>query len=155
MKFFTEKVHDIKGYRDNLLSLNDSLDKKTLDFFLNKTLHDSTIIEMKLLNQYDDNTSDESKKSIVSVHAKLQYWDGTIIELLWADVTQYFIDFDITRNKIAETNQILFNRGLDEWSHDELTQKDNGRLQHEIFLFSQTTIKIECKSLILNILNKK
>ena len=110
---------------------------------------------MKLLNQYDDNTSDESKKSIVSVHAKLQYWDGTIIELLWADVTQYFIDFDITRNKIAETNQILFNRGLDEWSHDELTQKDNGRLQHEIFLFSQTTIKIECKSLILNILNKK
>lgn len=155
MRFFSKEVQDIKGYRDNLLSLDGSLDSETLGFFLNNSLHDSTIIEIKTLNAYDENISDESEKSIVSVVAKLQYWDGAIFELLWEDVAKYLIDFDISRNIIVETGQILFNRGLDEWSHDELTKTNNGRLQHEIVLFSQTTIVIECKNVILKRLNEK
>lgn len=149
MRYFTEEIHDIEGYHTNLLSLSDCLNEKTFDFFLNNSLHDSTLVELTALSDNDENKPDNSEESIVSVSAKLKSWDDKKIELIWEDVTRYSIDFDITRNRVIGTGQILFNRGLDEWSHDELTRGNNGRLKHEIYLFSQTTIIIEFKNLVL------
>lgn len=66
---------------------------------------------MKVSNNYNPQVSDDSQESIVTVSARIEYWDNTL----------YSFDFDITRSKVVETQQILFKRGLDEWSIDELT----------------------------------
>ncbi|MER2175656.1 MAG: hypothetical protein ABS911_13340 [Carnobacterium sp.] len=56
--------------------------------------------------------------------------------------------------KRFETQQILFNRGLDEWSIDELTLINNDRLRHEIVFFSQAIMIIECSIFSIKILNE-
>ena len=144
MKYFTEEKHDIEGYRDNLKCLDTVLDTNTYNFLLNTSFHDSLIREITVLNDYDPEVSNDSQESIVTVSAKIKYWDDTLYELLWKDVTVYSFDFDISRSKVVETQKILFNRGLDEWSIDELTLIKNDRLRHEIIFFSQAMLIIEC-----------
>ncbi|MGY0400418.1 hypothetical protein [Carnobacterium jeotgali] len=144
MNYFTEEKHDLEGYLDNLRTLNKVLDTDTYNFLLNTSFHDSRISEITLVNKYNPEVSNESKESIISISSTAKHWDNNRYQLLWTDVTIYSVDFDISRNKLFESQKILFNRGLDEWSHDELTLLDNGRLRHEIYLFSQTTIIIEC-----------
>ncbi|SIO33363.1 hypothetical protein SAMN05878443_2430 [Carnobacterium alterfunditum] len=144
MNYFTEEKHDLEGYMDNLRTLNKVLDIDTHNFLLNTSFHDSRISEITLVNNYNPEVPDESQESIVSISSTAKHWDNNIYQLLWTDVTIHSIDFDISRNKLFESQKILFNSGLDEWSHDELTLLDNGRLRHEIYLFSQTTIIIEC-----------
>ena len=118
MKYFTEEKHDIEGYRDNLKCLDTVLDTNTYIFLLNTSFHDSLIREITVLNDYDPEVSNDSQESIVTVSAKIKYWDDTLYELLWKDVTVYSFDFDISRSKVVETQKILFKRGLDEWSLD-------------------------------------
>ena len=144
MNYFTEEKHDLEGYLDNLRTLNKVLDTDTYNFLLNTSFHDSRISEITLVNKYNPEVSNESKESIISISSTAKHWDNNRYQLLWTDVTIYSVDFDISRNKLFESQKILFNSGLDEWSHDELTLLDNGRLRHEIYLFSQTTIIIEC-----------
>ena len=150
MKFISEEKNDIKGYHESLLSLKKILEPKTFNFMLNESFHDSVINKITTVNNYGENKYNTEKDSIVSVSAHLKHWNEQEYELVWENVRVYLLDFDISRNKIAESNQILFDRGLDEWSHDELLLLEDNHLRHEIFLFSQTTIIIECSKFYIN-----
>ena len=153
MEYFTEEKHDIEGYRNNFKFLDKVLDANTYNFLLNTSFHDSLICEIKVLNDYVPEVPDDSQKSIVTVSAKIKYWDDTLYELSWKDVTVYSFDFDISRSKVVETQKILFNRGLDEWSLDELTLIKNDRLKHEIIFFSQAMMIIECGDFSIKLLD--
>lgn len=154
MKYFTEEKHDIEGYRNNLRFLDNVLDTNTYNFLLNTSFHDSLIREITVSNDYDPEVTNDSQESIVTVSARIEYWDNTLYELSWKDVTVYSFDFDVSRNKVAETQQILFNRGLDEWSLDELTLIKNDRLRHEIIFFSQAMMIMECGNFSIKSLDK-
>ena len=143
MKYFTDKKHDIEGYMENLQKIDSVLDQHTHNFMLNNSFHDSVLNKLTVLNNINEITNSESYE--VSVVAELTYWDDKKYELLWENVTLYSLDFDITRNKVVETNQILYDRGLDQWSHDELTLTEKGLLHHQIILFSDTKVIIRCK----------
>ena len=143
MKYFTDKKNDIEGYMENLQKIDSVLDQHTHNFMLNNSFHDSVLNKLTVLNNINEITNSESYE--VSVVAELTYWDDKKYELLWENVTLYSLDFDITRNKVVETNQILYYRGLDQWSHDELTLTEKGLLHHQIILFSDTKVIIRCK----------
>lgn len=145
MKYFTEKKNDLEGYRKNIESLEAILDNETYSFMLDNSFHDSIINKLTVLNNYKDEESHNSKISPVSVFAQLTYWNDKKYELLWEDVSLYSIDFDITRNKEFETGLVLYERGLDQWSHDELVLTEDDLLYHQIILFSLTKIIIKCK----------
>ncbi len=143
MKYFTDKKHDIEGYMENLQKLESVLNQYTHNFMLNNSFHDSVVNKLTVLNNIEETIDLENYE--VSVVAELTYWDNKKYELLWENVTLYSVDFDITRNKVVETNQILYDRGLDQWSHDELTLTEKGLLHHQIILFSDTKVIIRCK----------
>lgn len=141
MQYFTEDKDDIEGYMKSLQLLEKKLDPATYQFMVNHSFHDSDIHKITILN---NEGTDESEISPLSLSIQLTYWDNQKYELLWENVSKYSTDFDIIRNKVVETGQILFGRGLDQWSHDELVRTSKGDLHHEIVLFSQTRIMIEC-----------
>ena len=143
MQYFTENKWDIEGYMKSLRILENRLDSDTYQFMLNYSFHDSYINQVSVLNNVGTHGSEVSP---VSVLIQLTHWDNEKYELLWENVSKYSTDFDISRNKVVGTNQVLFDRGLDQWSHDELVLTANGNLHHEIVFFSQTKIKIECKN---------
>lgn len=142
MKYFTGGLNDIEGYLKSLQRLENRLDQVTYQFMINHSFHDSTIDRLTVLN---NEGADEAEISPVTVAIQLTYWDDQKYELLWENVVKYATDFDITRNKVVETGEVLFDRGLDQWSHDELFLTSQDTLHHEIQLFSYTIIKIECK----------
>lgn len=142
MQYFTEDLDDIEGYMKSLQILENRLDPETYQFMVNHSFHDSDIHKITVLN---NEVADESEVSPVSVAIQLTYWDNQKYELLWENVSKYSTDFDISRNKVVETDRVLFERGLDQWSHDELVLTAKDDLRHEIILFSQTKIIIECK----------
>lgn len=149
MKYFTKTKHDIEEYMKNIQKLENILNPDTHNFMLNDSFHDSVLNKLTVLNNSNIEETPNSDINEVSVVAKLTYWNDRKYELLWENVNLYSVDFDITRNRIVETNQILYERGLDQWSHDELTLTADGNLRHEIFLFSQTTIIIESTNFII------
>ena len=149
MKYFTKTKHDIEEYMKNIQKLENILNPDTHNFMLNDSFHDSVLNKLTVLNNSNIEEPPNSDINEVSVVAKLTHWNDRKYELLWENVNLYSVDFDITRNRIVETNQILYERGLDQWSHDELTLTANGNLRHEIFLFSQTTIIIESTNFII------
>lgn len=145
MRYFTENKNDFEGYRKNIETLEVRLNHETYSFMLDNSFHDSLLNKLTVLNHYNNEEPYDSKISPVFVSAQLTYWNDEKYELFWEDVSVHSVDFDITRNKMVETGLILYGHGLDQWSHDELLLIENGNLRHEIFLFSQTTIIIECK----------
>lgn len=149
MKYFTKTKHDIEAYMKNIQKLENILNPDTHNFMLNDSFHDSVLNKLTVLNNSNIEETPNSDINEVSVVAKLTHWNDRKYELLWENVNLYSVDFDITRNRIVETNQILYERGLDQWSHDELTLTADGNLRHEIFLFSQTTIIIESTNFII------
>lgn len=149
MKYFTKTKHDIEEYMKNIQKLENILNPNTHNFMLNDSFHDSVLNKLTVLNNSNIEETPNSDINEVSVVAKLTHWNDRKYELLWENVNLYSVDFDITRNRIVETNQILYERGLDQWSHDELTLTADGNLRHEIFLFSQTTIIIESTNFII------
>ena len=149
MKYFTKTKHDIEEYMKNIQKLENILNPDTHNFMLNDSFHDSVLNKLTVLNNSNIEETPNSDINEVSVVAKLTHWNDRKYELLWENVNLYSVDFDITRNRIVETNQILYERGLDQWSHDELTLTADGNLRHEIFLFSQTTITIESTNFII------
>lgn len=146
MRYFTENKDDIAGYMKNLETLEGIVDQKTYHFMLNHSFHDSYLHQLSVFNKEGKYGS---KTSPVSVLIRLTASDEKVYELLWDNVSVYSTDFDISRNKIVETNDILFERGLDQWSHDELRLTEKGDLHHEIILFSQTKIIIQCKQFFI------
>ena len=149
MKYFTKTKHDIEEYMKNIQKLENILNPDTHNFMLNDSFHDSVLNKLTVLNNSNIEETPNSDINEVSVVAKLTHWNDRKYELLWENVNLYSVDFDITRNRIVETNQILYERGLDQRSHDELTLTADGNLRHEIFLFSQTTIIIESTNFII------
>ena len=149
MKYFTKTKHDIEEYMKNIQKLENILNPDTHNFMLNDSFHDSVLNKLTVLNNSNIEETPNSDINEVSVVAKLTHWNDRKYELLWENVSLYSVDFDITRNRIVETNQILYERGLDQWSHDELTLTGDDILRHEIFLFSQTTIIIESTNFII------
>ena len=149
MKYFTKTKHDIEEYMKNIQKLENILNPDTHNFMLNDSFHDSVLNKLTVLNNSNIEETPNSDINEVSVVAKLTHWNDRKYELLWENVNLYSVDFDITRNRIVETNQILYERGLDQWSHDELTLTADVNLRHEIFLFSQTTITIESTNFII------
>lgn len=149
MKYFTKTKHDIEEYMKNIQKLENILNPDTHNFMLNDSFHDSVLNKLTVLNNSNIEETPNSDINEVSVVAKLTHWNDRKYELLWENVNLYSVDFDITRNRIVETNQILYERGLDQWSHDELTLTADGNLRHQIFLFSQTTIIIESTNFII------
>lgn len=149
MKYFTKTKHDIEEYMKNIQKLENILNPDTHNFMLNDSFHDSVLNKLTVLNNSNIEETPNSDINEVSVVAKLTHWNDRKYELLWENVNLYSVDFDITRNRLVETNQILYERGLDQWSHDELTLTADGNLRHEIFLFSQTTIIIESTNFII------
>lgn len=143
MKYFTEDQHDIQGYMKNIVSLKNRLDPVTYRFMSKDSFHDSSISRITVLN---NEGAHESEVSPVSIIIRLTHWDNQQYELLWENVSKYSTDFDIRRNKVVETDQVLFERGLDQWSQDELLLTAKGNLHHEIMLFSRTRIIIESKN---------
>ena len=149
MKYFTKTKHDIEEYMKNIQKLENILNPDTHNFMLNDSFHDGVLNKLTVLNNSNIEETPNSDINEVSVVAKLTHWNDRKYELLWENVNLYSVDFDITRNRIVETNQILYERGLDQWSHDELTLTADGNLRHQIFLFSQTTIIIESTNFII------
>ena len=84
--------------------------------------------------------------------AKIKHWSDQVYTLLWKNVTVYQFDFNVFRNKVVETNEIIFDRGLDEWSHDELTLNEENKIRHEIEFFSGTSLLIECCDFFIRLL---
>ncbi|WP_080145793.1 hypothetical protein [Marinilactibacillus piezotolerans] len=144
MNFFTEETSDIEGYRKNLKSLQGKLDKQTSAFMLQDSFHDGMPLEIKICNPFEQTEYEEIADSIVDINMKIRHWNETAYELYWTNVMRYTMDFDISRNSIVGTDEVLHYRRLDEWGYDELTLSTNGKLHHEIQLFSGTTIIIEC-----------
>lgn len=147
MKYFTENKNDLEGYKKNIKSLQKLLDHETFRFMINNSFHDSLINKLAIINNHSNNNKEpyDSEISPVSVCAQLTYWNDKKYELLWEDVSVYSVDFDVTRNQVVETGQILYKRGLDQWSHDELVLTKKGLWHHQIILYSQTKVTIKCK----------
>ena len=152
MKYFTEEIWDFEGYQKHLFSLKETLDEDTFDFLQTNSFHDGILCDITVHNPYTEKTED-IKSSIVFVTAKIKHWNGQVYTLLWKNVTVYQFDFNISRNKVVETNEILFDRGLDEWSHDELTLNEENKMQHEIDFFSKTRLLIECSDFSIGLLD--
>ena len=80
-----------------------------------------------------------------------QYEEGAgTYEIQWLNVRKFFMDYNITRNVYSNNpKEIVFDdrRGLDEWGYDEIIPLSKKKLQHEILLFSQTTIIIHCSTI--------
>lgn len=145
MEYFTENKNDLEGYRKNIESLQGLLDHETYSFMLDNSFHDSLLNKLAVLNNQNNKEPYDSKISPVSVCAQLTHWNDKKYELLWEDVSVYSVDFDVTRNKMVETGLILYERGLDQWSHDELVYTKKGLFHHQIILFSRTKVIIKCK----------
>lgn len=151
MKYFSEDNFDIEGYQNSLLSLKEVLNQETFDFIQINSFHDGYLLDITVDNPCIE--AEEVKESRVSVSARINHIDGNVYKLFWGNVSVYSLDFNIARNKIVETKQILFERGLDEWAYDELTLTNDRKLRHEIELFSKTSIIIECKNFSIKLVN--
>lgn len=75
---------------------------------------------------------------------------GGTYEIQWLNVRKFFVDYGITRNVYGnKPNEIVFGdrQRLDQWGYDEIILLSKKKLQHEIFLFSQTKIIIHCSNI--------
>lgn len=148
MKFFVDDDHwDVMGYVKELKKLLPRFNKETSNFLKNHSFHDGKVVSLTLLNQENGKTKDPTTIKMVIE----QYEEGAgIYEIQWLNVRKFLMDFDITRNVYGNRpNAIVFGgrKGLDEWGYDEILPLSKRKLQHEIFLFSQTKILIHCSDI--------
>lgn len=147
MKYFVDDDHwDVIGYVNQLKKLFPRFNKETSTFLKNYSFHDGRVVSLTVLNQEDGNTKDPTTiKMIIE-----QYDDAGIFEIQWVNVRKFIMDFDIKRNVYSNAqNKIVFggSKGLDDWGYDEILPLSKRKLQHEILLFSQTTILIHCSDI--------
>nr|WP_241680113.1 hypothetical protein [Metabacillus mangrovi] len=120
--------------------------KETAIFLKTNSFHDGKVISLTVLNQENGKTKDPTSINMVVE----QYQEGGIYEIQWVNVRKFLMDYDITRNVYAnKPKEIVFGgrRGLDEWGYDEILPLSKKKVQHEIFLFSQTKIIIHCSTI--------
>ncbi|GAA5416138.1 hypothetical protein Pryu01_01170 [Paraliobacillus ryukyuensis] len=148
MKYLIDWDHwDLTGYQQEKAKLLHRFNQETATFLKNNSFHDGEVISINLLNQANGETKDPT-----IVKMEINHPNGGRYEIQWKHVRKFSIDYDITRNVYAnQPNRIAFGgrRGLDAWGYDELLPLSKRKLQHEIFLFSETTIIIHFTTLMI------
>ncbi len=148
MKYFVDDDHwDVLGYARELKKLLPRFNQETANFLKKYSFHDGKVVSLTILNQENGKTKDPTK-----IHMVIQQYaeDGGTYEIQWLNVRKFFMDYDITRNVYGnKPNKIVFGgrQGLDQWGYDEIIPLSKKKLQHEIFLFSQTKIIIHCSNI--------
>lgn len=146
MKYFVDDDHwDLIGYANQLKKLLPRFNKETANFLKNNSFHDGKVVSLTILNRANGETKDPTTVKMV-----IEQYEGGIYEIQWVNVRKFFMDFDIRRNVYSnKPNEIVFGgrHGLDEWGYDEILPLSKRKLQHEIFLFSQTTLIIHCANI--------
>lgn len=148
MKFFVDDDHwDVMGYVEELKKLLPRFNKETSNFLKNHSFHDGKVVSLTVLNKENAKTKDPTEiKMVIDQYEE----DAGIYEIHWLNVRKFLMDFDITRNVYGnKPNKIVFGgkKGLDDWGYDEILLLSKKKLQHEIFLFSQTKILIHCSDI--------
>ena len=148
MKYFVDDDYwDVMGYAKELKKLLPRFNKETSSFLKNHSFHDGKVVSLTVLNQENGRTKDPTTIKMVIE----QYEEGSgIYEIQWLNVRKFLMDFDITRNVYGnKPNKIVFGgrNGIDDWGYDEILPLSKRKLQHEIFLFSQTKILIHCSDI--------
>jgi len=148
LKYFVDDDNwDVLGYRKEIDKLLPRFNKETARFFKNHSFHDGKVVSLTVVNQENGKTKDPT--TIRMVIEQYEEGGGTY-EIQWLNVRKFLMDYDITRNVYGNNpHKIVFGgrRGLDEWGYDEILPLSEKKLQHEIFLFSQTTIIIHCSNI--------
>ncbi|MDI7744297.1 hypothetical protein QMK38_19990 [Lysinibacillus fusiformis] len=148
MKYFVDDEHwDVTGYSKELKKLLPRFNKETAKFLNMHSFHDGKVVSLTVLNKENGKTKDPTTIKMVIE----QYEEGGgIYEAQWVNVRKFSMDYDITRNVYGnKPNEIVFGgrNGLDAWGYDEIIPLSKKKLQHEIFLFSQTKIIIHCSNI--------
>lgn len=148
MQYFIDDDHwDVMGYAKALKKLLPRFNKETANFLKNNSFHDGKVVSLTVLNKENGKTKDPTTiKIVVEQYEK----GGGIYEIQWINVRKFLMDYDITRNVYGNNpNKIVFGgrKGLDDWGYDEIVPLSKKKLQHEIFLFSQTKIIIHCSTI--------
>lgn len=140
MKYFIDDDHwDVTGYAKELKKLLPRFNKETANFLKNNSFHDGKVVSLTVLNKENRKTKDPTTIKIVVE----QYEEGGgIYEIQWINARKFLMDYD-------NPNKIVFGgrKGLDDWGYDEIVPLSKKKLQHEIFLFSQTKIIIHCSTI--------
>lgn len=148
MKYFVDDDHwDVIGYAKELKKLLPRFNQETASFLKKYSFHDGKVVSLTILNQENGKTKDPTAINMV---IKQYAEDGGTYEIQWSNVRKFFMDYDITRNVYSnKPNAIVFGgrQGLDQWGYDEIIPISKKKLQHEIFLFSQTKIIIHCSNI--------
>lgn len=136
------------GYAKELKKILPRFNQETANFLKKSSFHDGKVVSLTILNQENGQTKDPTTINMV---IKQYDEDGGTYQIQWLNVCKFFMDYDITRNVYGnKPNVIVFGgrRGLDQWGYDEIIPLSKKKLQHEIFLFSQTKIIIiHCSSI--------
>ncbi|MFT8322758.1 MAG: hypothetical protein ABF649_17950 [Bacillus sp. (in: firmicutes)] len=143
--FVSDDLWDITGYAKEIEKLLPRFNKETAQFLKNNSFHDGKVVSLTVLNQENGKTKDPT-----TIKMLIEHWDGGSFEIQWLNVRKFLMDYDITRNVYANVpNKIAFGgrRGLDDWGYDEILPLSKKKLQHEILLFSDTTIIIHCSNI--------
>ena len=145
MKYLiNEDQWDLDGYAEQKEKLLGRFNQETATFLKNDSFHDGKVISINILNRENGEAKDPTEIKMV-----IEHYRGGTYEIQWTHVRKFFMDYDITRNVFEEApHKIVFGgrRGLDEWGYDELLPLSKKKLQHEILLFSRTTIVIHCSN---------
>ncbi|KGR79458.1 hypothetical protein [Ureibacillus sinduriensis] len=148
MKYFVDDDHwDVIGYAKELKKLLPRFNQETTNFLKKYSFHDGKVVSLTILNQENGKTKDPTTINMV---IKQYVEDGGTYEIQWSNVRKFFMDYDITRNVYGnKPYEIVFGgrQGLDQWGYDEIIPISKKKLQHEIFLFSQTKIIIHCSNI--------
>lgn len=146
MKYLVDEDHwDLAGYAEEKKKLLSRFNKGTAIFLKNNSFHDGKVVSINILNRENGQTKDPT-----TIKMLIEQYSGELYEIQWINVRKFFMDYDITRNVYGnEPHKIAFGgrRGLDEWGYDEILPLSKKKLQHEILLFSQTTIIIHCSDI--------
>lgn len=143
MKYLVNEDHwDLVGYAEQREKILSRFNQETAAFLKNDSFHDGKVVSIDIVNQENGEMKDPT-----SIKMVIEQYSGGIYEIRWTHVRKFFMDYDITRNVYGNApHKIAFGgrRGLDEWGYDELLPLSKRKLQHEILLFSRTTIIIHC-----------
>ncbi|AQU79553.1 hypothetical protein [Planococcus faecalis] len=146
MKYLVDEDHwDLEGYTEEKEKLLNRFNKGTAIFLKSNSFHDGKVVSINILNQENGQTKDPTVVKML-----IEQYNGELYEIQWINVRKFFMDYDITRNVYSNTPYKIVDggkRGLDEWGYDEILPLSKKKLQHEILLFSQTTVIIHCSTI--------
>lgn len=146
MKYFVDDDYwDVLGYSKQLREILPQFNKKTRKFLRKHSFHDGEVRSLEILNY-----SDLKKKDPTTIRMVIEQYEGGTYQIEWLNVQKFFMDYDIKRNTYGgKSKKIVFGgkRGLADWGYDEILPLTKKTWQHEIYLFSETTIIIQCRDI--------